>query len=192
MLDWLKCHGYLANWLAGAGALLASFVALGIATCGYLWRERTCRKNDSRLGVAIIDSFLEEVRNGLRIMEHSGKGGGCVSTGSPAASSVPNLGVVPSLVAGLPSDSWDGMSTIPDKVLLRIAATTDSRYFSGGCKRWLVRKACRAMAWLCADCHETQQDNQKTAASGVPANIEEPSRSRFRRWISVSTARTTL
>jgi len=59
------------------------------------------RKNYSRLGVAIIDALIEEVQNGLKLLENA------KNTGTVSADK-------------LPRKSWSGMSTIPDDVLLRI------------------------------------------------------------------------
>lgn len=57
------------------------------------------RRQYSILGIAIIDSLLEEVQSGLAILQNQQE-------------------------LLLPVKSWDGMSTIPDDVLLRIIATS--------------------------------------------------------------------
>jgi hypothetical protein len=62
------------------------------------WKKR---RSYSKLGVAILDSLIEEVRNGKEVISDAQ---------SPIA-------LVPS---PLPKQSWSGMNTIPDEVLLRI------------------------------------------------------------------------
>lgn len=57
--------------------------------------ERINRKNYSTLGVAIMESLLEEVNNGIKIMK--------------------NQQLIP-----LPVKSWNGIMTVSDDVLLRI------------------------------------------------------------------------
>lgn len=66
--------------------------------------EYNKRKNHSRLGVAIIESLMEEVENGYRILLQAKSNG-----------TVQKL---------LPRRSWYGMETINDDVLLRIIAVS--------------------------------------------------------------------
>jgi hypothetical protein len=63
--------------------------------------EWSNRRKYSRLGVAVIESLLEEVTNGVRILESFHKT-------REATSQL------------LPRRSWSGMNTISDEVLLRI------------------------------------------------------------------------
>jgi hypothetical protein len=77
------------------------------------WKRR---RAVSRLGVAIVDSLREEVRTGLQIMGETLER---AREGHPDGPSP----------AALPHRSWDGMSTIPDDVLLRIIETSEGREF---------------------------------------------------------------
>jgi hypothetical protein len=72
---------------------VTSYILLNRLT---VWRER---RDKSRLGVAILDALIEEVSNGVRIMEET-----------------PNLQNQPTTL--LPRKSWNGMTTIPDDILL--------------------------------------------------------------------------
>lgn len=62
------------------------------------WKKR---RSQSRLGVAIIDALIEEVKNGIKILDRF------IKTQQPSGSA-------------LPRKSWTGMNTISDDVLLRI------------------------------------------------------------------------
>ncbi|HNT16732.1 MAG TPA: hypothetical protein PKJ37_02395 [Acidobacteriota bacterium] len=84
--------------------LLAYFLTTG-------WASRNDRKNQSKLGMAILEAFMEEIRNGIRIME---------SLQSTAKSNDYNM----LLFSKLPRGSWAGMASIPDSVLLRILAVS--------------------------------------------------------------------
>lgn len=113
----------MADWAGAFGTILASFVALGIAVsavAGDRRRERASLRRNSILGAAVLESLLEEVRLGLQIIEKTlarieAKGA------SPAFMSRPLL----------PGDSWDGMHTISDAILLRIIATSENVPTSG-------------------------------------------------------------
>jgi hypothetical protein len=61
------------------------------------------RKNQSILGVVIMECLIEEVKNGSNIIN---------SVLDPNNKTLPNI--------SLPRKSWSGISTIPDDVLLRI------------------------------------------------------------------------
>ena len=79
------------------------------------WRKR---RMYSRLGAVIIESLLEEVRTGIRLMRDT-----LAAINEPSALEPP---------AGLlPNRSWSGMSTIPDEALLRIVETSAGREFEG-------------------------------------------------------------
>lgn len=76
-----------------------------VAAFGYIvitklddWKKR---RSHSGLGAVIIESLIEEVRQGLSILTNA--------NATTATSTNP-----------LPRKSWNGMSTIPDDVLLRI------------------------------------------------------------------------
>lgn len=79
------------------------------------WRKR---RMFSRLGVVIIDSFLEELRTGIELMR----------TVLAAIDRNDPTGPPPGF---LPNRTWNGMSTIPDDVLLRIVETSRNRTFDG-------------------------------------------------------------
>jgi hypothetical protein len=77
-----------------------------VATVTYLfiskadeWKKR---RSYSRLGVAILKSLMEEISTGIYTMETSQQ---------------VNTTIIPN---PLPRKSWNGMTTIPDDVLLRI------------------------------------------------------------------------
>lgn len=103
-----------------AGFIVKGIVfPLAVAILGYIavnrlgeWKDR---KNTSILGIAIIDTLIEEVQTGLKIYKDTYERAispgpiptGLVATGMP------------------PKSSWDnGMNTIPDQVLLRIIAAS--------------------------------------------------------------------
>jgi len=67
------------------------------------------RKNYSRLGIAIIESLLEEVRTGINLM-------------IDVLNAIDTNNELPRGL--LPNKSWNGMTTIPDEILLRIIATS--------------------------------------------------------------------
>jgi hypothetical protein len=100
--------------------VVTSVISIIVAVLTYLavnrlgeWQKR---KMYSRLGVAIIESLQEEVWNGIDIMKRTldaAKNGSITNH-----SSLPNL-------------SWEGMSTIPDEVLLRILETSKDKPYSG-------------------------------------------------------------
>ena len=85
-----------------------------IAIITYLLVDRLgewkVRRNNSMLGIAILDSLLQEARTGLSIMNSTYTNAQTQQTPFP----VPNT--------LLPTASWSGMQTIPDQVLLRIIA----------------------------------------------------------------------
>ncbi len=116
MFDWLINPKYLvlANWVVAFGSMAAAAVALWISIVGYQREEWRRRRNDSKLGAIIVESLLEEVRNGHKIMQdilQRIEKHGC----SPVLACKPLA----------PIASWEGMKTIPDNVLLRVIATAD-------------------------------------------------------------------
>ncbi len=101
------------------------------------------RRNYSSLGAVIVESLIEEVRNGLNIM-------------TDAISDNPTK-----LPSPLPRKSWNGMTTIPDEVLLRIIKVSEGvpprgfnpreirihskNYFDHMCGNWdIITKAVKA------------------------------------------------
>jgi hypothetical protein len=76
------------------------------------------RKNYSKLGVAIINSLLEEVGSGIKIM-------------LAAVSAAEDPSSVGLSTNTMPDKSWNGPSTIPDEVLLRIITTSANRKYEG-------------------------------------------------------------
>lgn len=70
------------------------------------WKNR---KKYSRLGVAIIECLQEEIKHGIEIMQATQNR---MDGNNQINESPPN--------ALLPNKSWNGMTTIPDNVLLRI------------------------------------------------------------------------
>jgi hypothetical protein len=72
--------------------------------------EWKSRRNDCKLGIAILDSLLGEILTGLDCMNYTY---GWLQQPTPA---------LPSHL--LPTETWSGMETIPDQVLLRIISTS--------------------------------------------------------------------
>lgn len=104
-------------------------VPIGVAVVTY-WLikkndDNINRRQYSTLGVAIMESLLEEVNNGIDIMR--------------------NRRLVP-----LPVRSWDGVKTVSDKVLLRIIAVSKGVSQSGfppreiriHCKNYFEHMSC--------------------------------------------------
>lgn len=92
------------------------FLPVSIAIITYLLvtklGEWKARRNDCVLGIAILDYVLGEIRTGLDIMN---------STYVQAQQAAFNLPM-----HLLPKESWSGMQTIPDQVLLRIIAASNN------------------------------------------------------------------
>ncbi len=96
--------------------VISVFVSFVVAMVTYMaqaqlgeWKKR---RDMSRLGVAVIDSFLEEINNGLQMMERFQKSPLTLApSGTPAGF--------------MPHRSWEGMQTVSDQVLLRILALFD-------------------------------------------------------------------
>lgn len=111
------------EWLEGLKLVIDDFlIPIGVAIATYImvdrlgeWRKR---RTYSRLGVAIIESLQEEIKNGIELMTNA-----LNATKDQSANAPP-----PAL---LPNRSWSGMSTIPDDVLLRIIETSANRQFDG-------------------------------------------------------------
>ena len=74
--------------------------------------EWKTRRNDCRLGIAILDYLIGEVRTGLNLMNST------YAQAQQAAFQLP--------ISLLPTESWSGMQTIPDQVLLRIIAASQN------------------------------------------------------------------
>ena len=74
--------------------------------------EWKTRRNDCRLGIAILDSLLGEIRTGLNLMNST------YAQAQQVAFQLP--------IPLLPTKSWSGMQTIPDQVLLRIIAASEN------------------------------------------------------------------
>ena len=72
------------------------------------WKNR---RMQSKLGVAIIDSLIEEVNNGVNIYEASKLNEGV-------------MGMPP--FSNMPCASWKGMQTIPDEILLRLLILSEN------------------------------------------------------------------
>jgi hypothetical protein len=87
-------------------------VLIGVITYVLVDRlgEWKSRRNNCKLGIAILDSLLGEIRTGLNVMN---------STYAQLQKAV-----FPPPSALLPTESWSGMQTIPDQVLLRVIAAS--------------------------------------------------------------------
>lgn len=133
LIGWMLSQKYavLANWMAAIGTLLASVVALGIAVCGFKRDERRRRDeeterrcNDSVLGVAIPGGLMEEIKTGRNfstlVANEIAR-----SSFSFASSGMAGVDAGQESVPQMPVSAWEGMRTIPDRVLLRIVAISD-------------------------------------------------------------------
>jgi hypothetical protein len=96
--------------------VLPIIVAVAAYICVDRLGEWKKRRSYSTLGVAIIESLQEEVRNGIKWMTQT-------------SDNMKNLGASPPNFA-LSNKSWSGMSTIPDDVLLRILETAKGKFTS--------------------------------------------------------------
>jgi hypothetical protein len=112
----VACGQQIAQGFLWQG-LVPILVALVAYVCTYKigdWRDR---KKYSKLGIAVIESLLEELNTGISIMERIE---GAVN--DPFATAPPlNIGEL------LPSRTWSGPQTISDEVLLRIIETSRGR-----------------------------------------------------------------
>ena len=86
-------------------------VALIIFYINYLLKEFRERKRYSLIGKAILESLLEEVTNGIKIMN-----------------SDKNNNII---VHVLPKGSWDGITTIPEQTLERLLMLKERSEYSG-------------------------------------------------------------
>jgi hypothetical protein len=105
----------ILNFLKLVG--VSFFLPVGVALATY-WAvdklgEFKKRRDYSRLGVAIIESILEEVDIGISLMTQAWN-----------AAEDNDYSKLPS--GTLPHQSWNGMTTIPDEVLLRLIAASAS------------------------------------------------------------------
>ena len=105
-------YAVLADWAAAFGTLLASGVALWVATIGNKREEWKQRRNDSILGANIVNMLLQEVQDGVNNMKE-------LKLLMEKDDSRPRG----EITLTLPHAGWDGVSTIPDRVLLRVIAT---------------------------------------------------------------------
>ena len=119
--SWLLDHkgAVLANWLVAVGTMAAAAMAL----FGYRLGEWRRRRNDSILGAAIAKMLLEEVRAGVNHMK-----------GMKRLLEMDESTHRGDVSLTLPHAGWEGVSTIPDRVLLRVIATaayevTNPRHF---------------------------------------------------------------
>jgi hypothetical protein len=78
------------------------------------WRSR---RRQSLLGSVILQSFIEEVENGIKILE--------------AVQAMLNSQQPQVMVGTLPRGSWSGIQSVSDELLERIICTTKNKSFSG-------------------------------------------------------------
>ncbi len=81
------------------------------------------RRMYSRLGVAIINELQEEIQNGIRAMRAAEVAIEDDTIESPPATA-------------LPRRTWQGMSTIPDEVFLRVIETSGNPLCRTHCKNY--------------------------------------------------------
>lgn len=100
------CHSnFILDILKGiSGPIFIGFLSYVITAKLDDWKNR---RKQSKLGVAIMDSLIEEVENGIRILTH-----------------YQNSNEVPTVF--MPTKSWNGQTTINDEVLLRIIETSEN------------------------------------------------------------------
>ena len=108
------------------------FLPVLIAIITYLlvtkFGEWKSRRNDCVLGIAILDYLLGEIRTGLNLMNST------YTQAQQAAFHLP--------MPLLPKESWSGMQTIPDQVLLRIIAASNNFVTTSFHPR-LIRSVCK-------------------------------------------------
>jgi hypothetical protein len=115
---------YLLNLVSKVFPILAGVLV------GFLmseWRNRKTiyeqKRNKSLLGVAVIDSLMEEVRTGYKILL-----------------SAKQMGTTNQL---LPFKTWSGMQTVNDEVLLRIIAVSKDEESHGPFHPREIRTQCK-------------------------------------------------
>jgi hypothetical protein len=109
------------------------------------WRKR---RMYSKLGIVIVESLLEELRTGKKLMQDA------LSAINDPHTQAPPRGL-------LPNRSWSGMSTIPDEVLLRIVEAA-----SGNKSRGLPPREIRSH---CKNFFTHMNDNYQNALNGALA-----------------------
>lgn len=90
-------------------ALISFIVAIATYMAEAQLGEWKKRRDASRLGVAIIDALLEDVRTGIRVM-------------TEIRDQLVTNDMLAEPIGYLPTSSWAGMLTITDDVLLRVLA----------------------------------------------------------------------
>ena len=95
--------GLIFGLISGGGVILVCAPAK--------WKDR---KENSKLGAIILEEIQEELKTGIGLMTVMQD-----AVTNPARQATSSLGM-------LPTKSWSGMKTIPDKIILRIIATNPS------------------------------------------------------------------
>lgn len=115
----VKCPPPPPEWYKEIWKLLDKNLVLpiGVAVLAY-WMttflgESKNRRNYSKLGVAIMESLIEEVRTGLNTLDRLNM---YLQDPSTDGARFNNL---------LPIKSWEGPQTVPNEVLLRILASSE-------------------------------------------------------------------
>jgi hypothetical protein len=95
-------------------------ILVAVITYGLVneWGEWRKRRAYSKLGIAIIESFQEEISSGILIMKN-------------ALTTAKDNNLKSLSKALLPNKCWSGMSTIPDYVLLRIIELSEKKIYQG-------------------------------------------------------------
>lgn len=110
----ITCIGDCLTQIPFGQLFSSSFVPITLGVLGFIGADRynewKKRRMDSRLGAAIMETLLEEVNQGIKIME----------------AFVSNKTVTPSM---LPTQSWSGMSSIPNEVLIRIIESSNKNKY---------------------------------------------------------------
>lgn len=105
MESFILCIYQETSWLQTFAEKFLLPVLVAIAIYWFVSKRDELKKKraQSRLGVAILETLIEEVENGLKVLQKA---------------KIANRNEV--FLDSLPRKSWDGMSTIPDDILLRI------------------------------------------------------------------------
>lgn len=95
-------------------------ILVGVVTylCISMFSNRKKKKDVKTLGVAVLDSLLEEVNTGIIILEQALK-----------AAKEDETNILP--MTSPPRKSWNGMSTIPDEVLIEIINNSQTKKYDG-------------------------------------------------------------
>jgi len=134
------------------GVVLPIFVSAVTTLVFGLLNEGKRKRGTSLLGVAIIESLQEEVRNGISIMTEQ------LET---IKRSDPNP-----LSHYLPSESWQGVATIPNDVLLQLRDISKDRRFSGFAPSEIQMHCKNYFRYMCTNYNNAVNNAREGARKG--------------------------